>query len=122
MLKVRIVEMQRQMMRQLGVSTSGTVQLDDLAFQLSTGGFARNGAGVFGDTANVNLPAVPTRNPIGDLQLLDAELEALETNGLIRILAEPNLTSLSGESARFLAGGEFPIPVAVDDGECCARG
>ena len=118
MLKVRIVEMQRQIMRQLGVSTSGTVQLDNLAFQLSTGGFARNGAGVFGDAANVTLPPADLagRNNLGDLQLLDAELEALETSGLIRILAEPNLTALSGESAKFLAGGEFPIPVGQDDG------
>ncbi len=114
MLKVRIVEMQRQMLRQLGVSTSGTVQLDNLAFQLSTGGFAAGG--LFGDTANVNVPVDPLRNSIGDLELLDAELEALETNGLIRVLAEPNLTALSGESARFLAGGEFPVPVGQDDG------
>ena len=39
-----------------------------------------------------------------------------ESNGLIRILAEPNLTTLSGESANFLAGGEFPVPVGQDDG------
>ena len=115
MLKVRIVEMQRQMLRQLGVSTSGTLQLDNLAVQLSTGGFA--GGGIFGDTANVNAadPLNP-RNSIGDLELLDAELRALETNGLIRVLAEPNLTAISGESAKFLAGGEFPIPVGQEDG------
>lgn len=114
MLKVRIVEMQRQMMRQLGVSTSGTVQLDNLAFNLATGGFA--GGGLSGDTANVTQPIAANRNPLGDLVELDAELQALETNGLIRVLAEPNLTSLSGESARFLAGGEFPVPVGQDDG------
>ncbi len=114
MLKVRIVEMQRQMLRQLGVSTSGTVQLNDLAFALSTGGFANGG--FFGDSANVTEPIAGNRNPLGDLVELDAELQALETNGLIRVLAEPNLTSLSGESARFLAGGEFPVPVGQDDG------
>lgn len=115
MLKVRIVEMQRQMLRQLGVSTSGTLQLDNLAVQLSTGGFA--GGGIFGDTANVNaVDPLNSRNSIGDLELLDAELRALETNGLIRVLAEPNLTALSGESAKFLAGGEFPIPVGQEDG------
>ena len=116
MLKVRIVEMQRQILRQLGVSTSGTVQLDNLAVQLSTGGFAAGG--LFADTANVNVPTDPLnqRNSIGDLEFLDAQLEALETNGLIRVLAEPNLTALSGESARFLAGGEFPVPVGQDDG------
>ena len=42
-------------------------------------------------------------------------LRALERNGLVRTLAEPNLTAVSGESANFLAGGEFPIPVATED-------
>ncbi|MHA7871150.1 MAG: type II and III secretion system protein family protein [Hyphococcus sp.] len=115
MLKVRIVEMQRQLMKQLGVSTSGTVQLSDFAFALSTGGFSNLG-GITGDTANVTTPLPADRNPIGDLQRIDAEFDALESNGLIRVLAEPNLTALSGESARFLAGGEFPVPVGQDDG------
>jgi len=42
--------------------------------------------------------------------------DALERNGLVKTLAEPNLTSLSGETANFLAGGEFPITVVEDDG------
>ncbi|ESQ90726.1 pilus assembly protein CpaC [Asticcacaulis sp. AC460] len=42
-------------------------------------------------------------------------LQAFERVGLIRTLAEPNLTAVSGESAKFLAGGEFPVPVAEDD-------
>lgn len=43
---------------------------------------------------------------------MDAVLQALEQNGLIHTLAEPNVTAISGETANFLAGGEFPIPVA----------
>jgi pilus assembly protein CpaC len=43
-------------------------------------------------------------------------LEALETKGFIRTLAEPNLTALSGQAAEFLAGGEYPVPVQDDDG------
>jgi pilus assembly protein CpaC len=43
-------------------------------------------------------------------------LEALETKGMVRTLAEPNLTALSGQEAKFLAGGEYPIPVAQDNG------
>jgi len=115
MLKVRIVEMQRQLMKQLGVSTSGVVQLENMAFQLATGGFAPLG-GAFGDAANVTTPTPIDRNPLGDIQQLDAEFEALEQNGLVRILAEPNLTAVSGEAARFLAGGEFPVPVGQEDG------
>jgi pilus assembly protein CpaC len=47
---------------------------------------------------------------------LDAMITALETKGLLRRLAEPNLMALSGDSARFLAGGEFPVPVASTTG------
>jgi pilus assembly protein CpaC len=44
-------------------------------------------------------------------------LEALESKGMVRTLAEPNLTALSGQEAKFLAGGEYPVPVAQDGGE-----
>ncbi|MBR0793479.1 type II and III secretion system protein family protein [Bradyrhizobium manausense] len=47
---------------------------------------------------------------------VDLLISALETKGLARRLAEPNLTTLSGDSARFLAGGEFPVPVASTAG------
>ncbi|MGY6550042.1 MAG: type II and III secretion system protein family protein, partial [Roseinatronobacter sp.] len=43
-------------------------------------------------------------------------IEALETQGLARTLAEPNLTALSGQEASFLAGGEFPVPTVTGDG------
>lgn len=42
-------------------------------------------------------------------------LEALEAKGMVRTLAEPNLTALSGQDAKFLAGGEYPVPVSQDD-------
>lgn len=47
----------------------------------------------------------------------DATIEAFERAGLLRVLAEPNLTAISGEAARFLAGGEFPVPVNSEDGQ-----
>jgi pilus assembly protein CpaC len=47
----------------------------------------------------------------------DATIEAFERAGLLRVLAEPNLTAISGEAARFLAGGEFPVPVSSEDGQ-----
>ena len=106
MLKVRIVEMSRQLIKQLGISHSGTVQLDKTAFDFATtnlvgaaGGFSSSG----------------TRTNIGDLEELNFDFEALESVGLVRVLAEPNLTAVSGESAKFLAGGEFPVPVGQDD-------
>jgi pilus assembly protein CpaC len=45
---------------------------------------------------------------------VEGTLKALERTGLVRTLAEPNLTAISGESAKFLAGGEFPVPVSRD--------
>lgn len=51
---------------------------------------------------------------IGDVKF-DLLLDALEKKGIISILAEPNLIAVSGQTASFLAGGEFPVPVAVDD-------
>ena len=50
----------------------------------------------------------------GGLNQAEAMLQAFERVGLVRTLAEPNLTAVSGESARFLAGGEFPVPVGQD--------
>lgn len=48
---------------------------------------------------------------------IDIQLRALEEKGVIRTLAEPNLVALSGDTASFLAGGEFPIPISSSDGE-----
>jgi pilus assembly protein CpaC len=48
---------------------------------------------------------------------LTTVFRALEQDGLVNTLAEPNLTAISGETASFLAGGEFPVPVGRDDGE-----
>jgi pilus assembly protein CpaC len=107
MLKVRIVEMQRQLLKQLGVSASGTWQLSDAAVSFAaansiatTGGLGLNG----------------TKFNTGDLEILDTSLQAFESTGLVRVLAEPNLTAVSGEAARFLAGGEFPVPVGQEEG------
>jgi pilus assembly protein CpaC len=55
-------------------------------------------------------------SPISGCSVLDVKLRAAESNGLIRTLAEPTLTAISGEKAEFLAGGEFPVPVPTDDG------
>ncbi|RYI08402.1 MAG: general secretion pathway protein, partial [Acetobacteraceae bacterium] len=52
---------------------------------------------------------------IGGLEF-EVLLEALESKGMVRTLAEPNLTALSGQEAKFLAGGEYPVPVSQGDG------
>ncbi len=54
---------------------------------------------------------------IADSILLDVQIEALEQKGFARILSEPNLISLSGVEANFLAGGEVPVPTVDDEGD-----
>jgi pilus assembly protein CpaC len=107
MLKVRVVEMQRQLLKQLGVSATGTFQLSDAAVTLAAANSIATTGGLGINSRKLNT---------GDLEILDTSLQAFESTGLVRILAEPNLTAVSGEAARFLAGGEFPVPVGQDDG------
>ncbi len=95
MLKVRFSEVRRDVARQLG----SDVSIGNSFLPLSRGASAVDGTGTL--TARFNVGSV-------QFQVL---LEALETNGLARTLSEPNLTALSGQEARFLAGGEIPIPV-----------
>ena len=68
--------------------------------------------------AAVNTPGFATGVAVIDLgsSALALTFQALEDSGLSKTLAEPNLIALSGETASFLAGGEFPIPVPDDDG------
>ena len=118
-LKVRIAEVNRSLLKQVGVN----LLTKDL-----TGGFqfgiGQGNAGTFGTPASGNTPATPksfnvntigtTLGAAGKLFGLDilSTLDLAETDGLVTTLAEPNLTALSGETASFLAGGEFPIPIS----------
>ncbi|WP_310538657.1 type II and III secretion system protein family protein [Phenylobacterium sp.] len=160
MLKVRVVEMQRNVIKQLGFNLNAVLnQLGEPQYLLGTAAsFAVNGAllggisaGYKADTTQTpvisrsvpvatqvydsatgayhteysrqnfdfvdrNDPLSVNRTTAGDpgLNKGEATLKAFERVGLIRMLAEPNLTAVSGESAKFLAGGEFPVPVAQD--------
>ena len=102
MLKVRIVEMQRSVVKQMGFNLSAVAQLGDSTVSLINDLAVESQAG-FG-------AAVDFQNGTGgDLRSLGGALTALERVGLIRTLAEPTLTAISGETANFLAGGEFPV-------------
>jgi len=156
MLKVRIVEMQRSVIKQLGFDTNAILgQIGETQYIFNrnatfgvngsllgglTGGYsldstkgpimlrpcgypapndskecefiARDGsAAVNSDTAKV------TSGLAGDpgLNQANSMIKAFERVGLVRTLAEPNLTAVSGESAKFLAGGEFPVPSGQDN-------
>ncbi|MHA6287507.1 type II and III secretion system protein family protein [Maricaulis sp. CAU 1757] len=111
MLKVRIVEMERTIVRQLGInlSTAGTSGEFDFAVatdqQFSLAGRFLRGLNTAVDWTSGNA---------GGIGGVSSVLQAMERVGLVRTLAEPNLTAISGESANFLAGGEFPVPVGRD--------
>lgn len=110
LLKVRIVEMQRSVTKQMGINLSAIGQLGDSTVSLLSNAALNTGAGFSGGANFVNSGG-------GDLSSLGANLQALERVGLIRTLAEPTLTAISGETANFLSGGEFPLltGVFVDD-------
>jgi pilus assembly protein CpaC len=110
MLKVRVVEVQRTAIKQLGVNIDALVgKLGDTQFNfIQNASFGVNGTvssgGAVGGVTHIEK----------DGEHANAALRAFERAGLVRTLAEPNLTAVSGEAAKFLAGGEFPVPVGQD--------
>jgi pilus assembly protein CpaC len=99
MLKVTVAEVQRDIIKQLGINLSGNVGIGSAVLSVN------------------NIPPFPVYGqPLfpssitGTFKSIAATLQAMERAGVIRTLAEPNLTAISGENANFLAGGEFPIP------------
>lgn len=168
LVRVRVVEMSRTLVKQLGVNGTAQNILNQLLprdwfFNAATAnGFSVNGKLLGGLTADggvannilqpqsvafpsgtaFNAPVgtagvggfnvdpiqdaagniIGTKTTLGPGKLVstsqeDVQIQALERVGLLRVLAEPNLTAISGESAKFLAGGEFPVPVQSKDGE-----
>lgn len=111
MLKVRFAEMQRSIGKELAGSFGlvgddvrlGTGNLNQLSNLFADRTLVTDKTGIMGVTFGS-----------GSLEF-GVLLEALESKGLVRTLAEPNLTALSGQEAKFLAGGEYPIPVANEN-------
>ncbi len=158
MLRVRVGEVGRTTIRNLGVNLQAITQGASSGFLLGTGGTAA--AGILPSITSYNeaassyqaalaaaaetggvptsLPPTPAQNiwsgnpgvsEVGRQGLfggsyinksgngISGMLDALERDGLYKALAEPNLVAMSGEEAKFLAGGEFPIPVSNDDNQ-----
>jgi pilus assembly protein CpaC len=117
MLKVRFAEMQRSVAKNLSSSLAINGGTDNNLLG-KTGTWLSNGNSLTGSSvtprANAN-GALSLGFSAGSLEF-GVLLEALESKGVVRTLAEPNLTALSGQEAKFLAGGEYPIPVAGDNG------
>lgn len=135
MLKVTVAEVQRSILKQLGVNLGAVINsgnfttavLSANAFPLtagqglgtlpipglSSGALANYSTGPSGTYGNSGVSGLGN---LGSTQLSHA-FRAMERDGLVRTLAEPNLTAVSGETAKFLAGGEYPIPVVDNTGK-----
>ncbi|MEZ5828400.1 MAG: type II and III secretion system protein family protein [Hyphomicrobiales bacterium] len=136
LLKVSVVEMQRNIVKQFGVDLAALVNsgnfafaaLSSLPFPFSTAAGVVGAAAPFVPNSALNQAASFPANTSGANSTLGLQwmteqnrvqsvLRALEEDGLIHTLAEPNLTAISGETANFLAGGEFPIPISEENNQ-----
>jgi pilus assembly protein CpaC len=146
MLKVTVAEVQRSLMKQMGINLGGALNAGNFSTTLLTENAlpltAAAGLGklpVFGNNTKLDDKAAcgasfgicaynagPSTTSYGNSGLtggwagnsgqIGTAIRALERDGLIRTLAEPNLTAVSGEPAKFLAGGEYPVPVVDSTG------
>ncbi|WP_433995959.1 type II and III secretion system protein family protein [Bradyrhizobium tropiciagri] len=109
MLKVTVAEVRRDVVKQLGVDLSANMNYGTAAvvFNNANAFTANNGA-----LAPSNVLTGAALNKLG-VPTVTATLRAMESAGVVKTLAEPNLTAISGESATFVSGGEFPIPTGV---------
>ncbi len=149
MLKVTVAEVQRTVLKQMGVNFSSNFNIGPFnfspigqnAFPVNSATLGQNASAglvtaeaiakavkdgtAIPSTCGVVMPAIhPSYVASPGLSggfsaggsCLSYIIKALEREGMVRTLAEPNLTAVSGESAKFLAGGEFPVPVSADNG------
>ena len=149
MLRVTVAEVQRELLKQMGINLGAAINAGNFTTKLLTDNALPLTAAV--GLGTLPIPGISTSGdpsdagigcPVGTLcnfqpdgnvkdvftnsgmagswsngrQKITHAIRALERDGLIRTLAEPNLTAVSGESAKFLAGGEYPIPVVDSNG------
>ena len=115
-LRVRIAEVSRDLIKQLGFNWDTETIGSNFVFGL-TGGPNQTRFGNLFNTRTLSTDLKTTVNNLfGEAKFggtdLNTLIDALDSEGLITVLAEPNLTAVSGEPASFLAGGEFPVPVS----------
>lgn len=110
MLEVRVAEVQRSALTAFGIRSAGAIWQNGFTSSLDPTTLL---SGIVSPDAFATLQGVGVT---GDWTL-QGVLDALERRGVVTTLAQPTLVALSGETANFFAGGEFPIPVAVNDGD-----
>jgi pilus assembly protein CpaC len=110
-LRVRIAEISRDLIKQMGFNWDATNQTSKFLFGLASGPNPANVGAVRELSTDLK---TTVDNLFGTAKIgntdLNTLIDALDSEGLITVLAEPNLTAVSGEAASFLAGGEFPVP------------
>ncbi|MEQ1648447.1 MAG: type II and III secretion system protein family protein [Hyphomicrobiaceae bacterium] len=133
MLKVQVAEVQRSILKQFGVNFAANLSVGNFnllpqtnntmpitSSTLGSIGQAGSNIATAGNPCNISLPGVTNSGMSAHWSAggncIGATMRALERTGLVRTLAEPNLTAVSGETAKFLAGGEYPVPVSADNG------
>jgi pilus assembly protein CpaC len=129
MLKVTVAEVNRSVLKQFGINVShafaagrmgGITGTNNGASTPSVGTTPGTLLNCGANLPDVGAPFLPQAGAIlgfaTGAHCLAASMRAMETQGLLRTLAEPTLTAVSGESAKFLAGGEYPVPVANGNG------
>jgi pilus assembly protein CpaC len=114
LLRVRVSEVQKSALKELGINTSiGSYVLAGLGGNLTsptTGALSGTLTPYTSTVTKIDFAGKGT-SPVSFV------IKALEKRGLIKSLAEPNLTAVSGETAKLLAGGEYPIPVSDQNGQ-----
>jgi pilus assembly protein CpaC len=105
MLKVNVSEVRRDIVKQMGVDLSASMNYGTAVVNFNNSNpftaFGRPLVAANGASASAITKGLPS---------VTATMRAMESAGVVRTLAEPNLTAISGESATFIAGGEFPVP------------
>ena len=103
MLKVTVAEVARSIVKQLGIDLSANMNYGTAVVNF-------NNSNPFTALGRPLVSTNGTQTSFGGTSSVTATLRAMEGAGVVRTLAEPNLTAISGESATFIAGGEFPVP------------
>jgi pilus assembly protein CpaC len=106
MLKVTVAEVQRSIIKQLGIDLSANMTYGTTVVKF-------NNANPFSANSGPLVGSNVLSTSFGTPPSVQATMRAMESAGVVRTLAEPNLTAISGESATFISGGEFPIPTGV---------
>jgi pilus assembly protein CpaC len=106
MLKVTVAEVSRTTIKQLGIDLNANLSYGNAAVVF-------NNSNPFTQYGQPLVSGNQTTTSFSGSSSVKATLRAMENAGVVRTLAEPNLTAISGESATFIAGGEFPVPTGV---------